>query len=489
MKIVFATSEVVPFAKTGGLADISGALPKELAKLGCDVRVFMPKYFSIDESLFDLQYVWGAGEMSVRVAGIDYPAHVYKSYLSGSKVEIYFIDCPHYFNRHEIYTKDDDEDERFILFSKAVVETCRRLKWSPDVFHCNDWQTGLIPLFIKDNSGGDGLFKNSASVFTIHNIGYQGNFNSDVVDKAEIKKELYYPYGPIEFYNKVSFLKTGINFSDVISTVSQTYAKEILTQEFGGGMESILLQRKNDLFGILNGVDYSVWSPETDEHLPYHYSSSDLSGKLKNKKYLLKHLGLPFNENVPVIGIVSRLVTQKGFDLIAESINTLIKSGAQWVILGSGETEFEELFIDLANRYPKKVSAYIGYNNELSHLIEAGSDMFLMPSHFEPCGLNQIYSLKYGTVPMVRKTGGLADTVRDYNEDLLSGKNMGNGFSFEDYNKNSLVDVIERAITYFKNKVIWRMVQINGMKCDYSWEKSALEYLALYQKAVKKKVG
>ena len=483
MKIAFATTECVPYAKSGGLADVAGSLPKELENLGCEVKIFLPKYSSIDESKHGLHYNWNFGELPIRVSGQIRSVHIHQSKLPGSNVEVNFIDCPHYFHRNRIYTNDADEDERFILFSKGIIETLQRMQWAPDVFHCNDWQTGLIPLMIKDNYSWDRLFDKSASLFTIHNIGYQGRFSKSTLFSAEIRAELFYPNGPVEHGGGVSFMKAGISLSDIINTVSNTYSHEIMTPEYGAGLEGPLFKRKDDLFGILNGVDYTIWNPETDKHLPYHYTINDLSGKLLNKKFLLDHFNIPFDENIPLIGIISRMVTQKGFDIFSDAINELMNLNAQWIILGSGEDRFESLFRWLSNQLPGKVGAYIGYNNELSHLIEAGADMFLMPSRYEPCGLNQIYSLKYGTVPVVRKTGGLADTVQDWDELSHFGFDTGNGFSFYDATGYALFKSVDRAINCFKNKPVWTKIQKNGMKKDYSWKQSAEKYIELYKLA------
>ncbi len=484
MKIAFVSTECVPYAKTGGLADVAGSLPAELAKLGCEVKIFIPKYSLIDESRYGLKYSWEIGEMPIRINGTLRSAHIHKSKLPDTDIDVYFVDCPHYFYRPIIYTNDPDEDERFILFSKAVVETLQRLQWAPDVVHCNDWQTGLLPLFIKDNYNWDRLFDNTATLLTIHNIGYQGLFSKSTLFSAEIRGSLFYPGGPVEQSGGVSFLKSGISFADIINTVSNTYAHEILTPEYGAGLETSLRQREDDLYGILNGVDYAIWNPETDKHIPYHYTINDLSGKYLNKRSLLKHFEIQPDENIPLIGIVSRMVLQKGFDIFADSINELMGLDAQWIILGSGEDRFEMLFRKLSNLFPGKVGTYIGYNNELSHLIEAGADMFLMPSRYEPCGLNQIYSLKYGTVPIVRKTGGLADTVKDWDEQNHYGFKDGNGFSFYDYSGFALYKSVERAINVFKHKDIWRKIQANGMKLGFSWTRSAEKYLELYKLAV-----
>ncbi len=487
MKIAFATAECVPYAKTGGLADVAGSLPKALEKLGVEVKVFMPKYLFIDESKHGLRYNWDIGEMLIRVNGKVHSVHLHQAKLPNSNVEVNFIDCPHYYNRGTVYTNDSDEDERFILFSKGVIEALQRLQWAPDVIQCNDWQTGLIPLYIKDNYNWDRMFDHTATVFTIHNIAYQGRFSKSTLNAAEIRPQLFYPGGPVEFEDTVSFMKTGIVFADLINTVSVKYSHEILTPEYGAGLDGILRARKSDVYGILNGVDYDEWNPETDRFLPYKYSMKDLSDKSKNKKFLMEHFNLPFDENRPLIGMISRLVEQKGFGIFAGVVNELMNLDAQWIILGSGEYKYEEMFRKLAYHLKGKFAAYIGYNNELSHLIEAGADIFLMPSRYEPCGLNQIYSLKYGTVPVVRKTGGLADTVKDWDEENYYGFDHGNGFSFYDYSGFALYKSVERAINTFAHKDIWRKIQLNGMKLDFSWKRSAEKYVELYKLAKEKR--
>ncbi|HCV41960.1 MAG TPA: glycogen synthase, partial [Bacteroidetes bacterium] len=291
MNIAIAASEAAPFAKTGGLADVVGALPKALNQLGCEVKVFIPKYSVIDEAKYDLHYEYAIGEMPIRVGGVEWPVHVQRSTLPGSTVEIYFIDCPHFFHRANIYTDDKDEGERFVLFSKAVIETLQRLQWAPDVVHCNDWQTALIPLLLKENYKWDMLFSDTANLLSIHNIGYQGLFPRPIIQAGELREDFFYAGGPLEFNGAVCFLKAGLLFSEIISTVSETYAREILTPEFGAGMENILRTRERDLFGVLNGIDDDVWDSETDHHLPYTYSANDLEGKLKNKAFLLMHTG------------------------------------------------------------------------------------------------------------------------------------------------------------------------------------------------------
>ncbi len=487
MKIAFICSEAVPYAKTGGLADVAGTLPKALESLGCEVKLFMPKYYSIDEEEFNMHYSWEIGEIPIKISKNTRSVHVYQSILHGSSVEVNFIDCPHYYHRDQIYTDGFDEDERFILFCRGVIETLQRLKWKPDIIHCNDWQTGLIPLYLKENYAWDILFSSTASLFTIHNIGYQGRFSRDAVKHALIKDDLFFPGSSLEYKGDFSFLKTGIVYSEIINTVSSTYAKEILTPEFGAGMEDVLQQRTEDLYGILNGVDYSEWNPETDKFLPHHYSIKNLDGKEENKKFLLDRFGIRFHKELPLIGIVSRMVSQKGFDLFEQASNDLMMLNAQWIILGSGEDKYEEMFRGLQQAYPEKVAVYIGFNNELSHIVEAGADMFLMPSLYEPCGLNQIYSLKYGTVPVVRKTGGLADTVIDWHEQKQNNETLGTGFTFSEYSSEALTETVKRALETFNEKEIWKQIQLNGMSENFSWEISAKKYIELYELAIAKR--
>ncbi|MGB9663362.1 MAG: glycogen synthase GlgA [Ignavibacteria bacterium] len=488
MRVAFVTSEMAPFAKVGGLADVAKGLTKALSQLGCEVKIFIPRYSSIDPWREELHYCFDINEIKLKVSEKEFSVHTFRKEIqlnSNSKVEVYFVDSPFHFERESIYTNDIDEGERYLLFSKAVVEIIQRLKWVPDIFHINDWPTGLLPIILKHHYEWDLLFKNSKFLLTIHNIEYQGNFSPDLIYSNYLDGKYFYPGGPLEFHGKASFLKAGIVFSDIITTVSENYAKEILTPEFGGGMETILQTKKDKLFGILNGVDYSEWNPKTDQFIPFKYSEKSLYRKTKNKIVLLKTFHLPEDKETPLIGIVSRLVSQKGFDLILNGIEEIIKLNCRFVILGSGETKYEDFFRSLAYSFPEKFALKIGFDNHLAHLIEAGADMFLMPSKYEPCGLNQIYSLKYGTVPIVRKTGGLADTIRDWDFYQQIGLHNGNGFVFEEYSSNAMIDAINRALQKFQDKKIWKQIQLNGMKEDFSWEKSAKKYLQLYHLAAK----
>ncbi len=487
MNIAFVASEVVPFAKTGGLADVSGSLPIEMTKLGHNIKVFMPKYYSVDENRFNLEYEAWIGEIPIRVANKVHNVQIFKGLLDDNTTEIYFIDYPPFFHRHSLYTNDYDEDERFILFSKAVIELLQRLPWIPEIIHTNDWQCALIALLLKDNYSWDKLFDKTASIFTIHNIAYQGNFPKETYKKAEIDPKHFEVPGAIEQQGRVNFMKAGISFADIITTVSEKYADELLTPEFSFGMETVLNYRKDDFYGILNGIDETIWNPELDIFIPQKYSAKSIRLKEKNKIELVKMLSLPYDKNVPVVGIVSRLVSQKGIDLFLDSINYLLSFEIQWVVLGSGEYEYEQKLKEVATNNPNKFNVILGYSNEISHLITAGSDMFLMPSQFEPCGLTQMYSLKYGTVPIVRNTGGLADTVFDWDEQTFNGGNNGNGFSFNDYNGYALTNAVERAANYFQNKKIWEQIIQNGMKTTFAWEVSAKKYISIYEKALTKK--
>jgi starch synthase len=485
MKVAFIVSEAFPFAKTGGLADVAGALPKALSKLGCDIKIFMPKYGLIDEHKYQLRFVESIN-IQIRIAGNIRNTFLHKGFLPGTNVEANFIDCPHYFNRGKIYTDNSDEDERFILFNKAVLEIILKSGWIPDIVHCNDWQTGLLPHYIKSDYNQDSKLYKTKTLFTIHNVGYQGVFRNDTFYKSEINRDLVNKFDPDPVDN-FSFLKIGILFSDIINTVSPTYATEIISPEYGSGMERILKSKRNKLYGIINGIDYSEWNTLTDENIPFHFSLKNLNFKNRNKKYLLEKFNLKFNNDVPLIGVVSRMVKQKGFDLVEKVSKELFNLNAQWIILGRGENQYEDLFRSLAYTYPDKVANYIGYDNQLAHLIEAGSDMFLMPSHYEPCGLNQLYSLRYGTVPIVRKTGGLADTVQDWHELKISGSEKGTGFSFNSYSASALLTTVRRAIDAFYNKGDWKKIQINGIRDDFSWERSGKEYIKLYKLAMSKR--
>jgi starch synthase len=477
MRICFATSECVPYVKTGGLADVSGALPKALADLGCEVKVFMPLYGSIHTLDFDLQYAFELENIPVVIGDRTVHFNTWYGNLPGSDVDVYFIDYPPFYHRPKVYTDEADEADRFILLQHAAFSIMQRYNWSPDILHCHDWPTALMPVYLRTAYNWDELFRQTASLLTIHNIGYQGLFAPSAVYRAGLSYDQFMPGGPLEFNGTFSFLKAGLVYADGISTVSETYAHEIQTPAFGAGLDGLLRSRQGAVHGIINGIDTGDWDPATDPHIPHPYSADTLDEKAANKKALLKKFGMPYDANVPLLGIISRLTGQKGFELLQPILADLIQQHAlQLIVLGSGEQRYEDFFRWAENAFPGRVGAYIGYSNELSHWIEAGADLFLMPSHYEPCGLNQMYSLRYGTVPVVRKTGGLADTVHDFHE--TGGQ--GNGFSFYDATPYALYTSIVRALELFHQKDTWRAIQQRGMAGDFSWNHSAEQYLRLY---------
>ena len=489
LKVLFASSEVVPFAKTGGLADVAGALPKQLVQLGHDLRVVMPKYETIKETKFKLREVIRLRDIAVPLGDKVHHVSIKSAFIPDTKVQVYFMEYPDFFNRQGLYVdpqngKDyPDNDARFMLFSRGTLEMAKILSWQPDVIHCNDWQSAVIPLYLKTLYKDDEFFRDTKTVLSIHNVGYQGNFPPSALKIGGFPDDLFYPASPVEFYGKFSFLKAGIKFADIITTVSETYAKEIQSSpEYGNGMEGILRDRRGDLYGILNGIDTDVWNPETDNFIAHPYSKKSLSGKLDNKKALLDQCRLKFHSQVPLIGNISRLADQKGFDLIAEVIDQIAALDVQMVFLGTGDQKYHDLFSAAAKKYKDKISVHLMFNNQLAHQIEAGCDCFLMPSRYEPCGLNQMYSMIYGTVPIVRSTGGLADTVKDVDQN----PDDGTGFVFKEYNSTEMLHAIKRALKYFQDQTAWRKLLIRGMSQDFSWLKSAKKYVEIYQLALKK---
>lgn len=485
MNICFATSECAPYAKTGGLADVSAALPRALSGAGHHVKVFMPLYNSINTDKYNLTYSNELYELPIDMG--DYTAHIHVWYgkLPRSEAEIYFIDYPPFFHRSGIYTNDADEGERFILLQRAAFAIMQRYAWSPDILHCNDWQTALMPAMIHHTYAWDDLFSSTASVLTLHNVGYQGQFRPMLLYKAGLPFDNFHPLGPTEHNGAFNFLKTGISYADAITTVSLTYATEIQTPLFGEGLDGPLRARSADLFGVTNGIDVDEWNPDTDTNLYQTYNVDSLQGKAENKRRLLDEVGLPSDVDSPLLGIVSRLVDQKGFDLLHPIIEPLFTHyNVRMIVLGSGQDNHESLFRWAQERFPNKVRAVLEYNDPLAHKIEAGADIFLMPSQYEPCGLNQMYSLRYGTIPIVRKTGGLADTVFDYHECQSAGRPIANGFSFYDYTPNALFTSILRALELYRDKEAWSALQRRGMTTDFSWKQSARQYEEVYHRAV-----
>jgi starch synthase len=475
LRILFAASEGLPFSKTGGLADVIEALPKALVAQGHELAVVLPRYRGIKTSMVVMPSV------TIPLGGrLRFPSIADGTMLNG--VRYFFVDDPGYFDRDGIYGNSagdfPDNAERYSEFCRATIEIAKHV-WPADVIHCHDWQTALVPVFLRSLYAADPLVKDLPVIFTIHNLGYQGHFPAAVLDRAGIPAEVYHPAG-LEFYGIINLLKGGLVYSDYLTTVSKKYAEEIQTPEFGYGLDGVVRSRRDHVVGILNGVDYSVWNPEKDKFIAAPYSAKDLTGKHACKKELLEIFGLsPEYENRPVLGIVSRFADQKGFDLIAAIAKDLMLEDVILTVLGTGDRRYEELFETLANEFPGRVGVRIGYDNELAHKIEAGADMFLMPSRYEPCGLNQIYSLKYGTVPIVRGTGGLDDTVESF--DVEHG--TGTGFKFEPYTGVALLDAVRLALHHFADERIWKRIQLNGMSRDFSWKRPATEYAKLYKAA------
>jgi starch synthase len=476
MHIAFAASECVPFAKTGGLADVVGALPRALAAAGHQVSVYIPRYRQT--KLTDSRTV-------VRSITVPFDDHYrFCSVVSaGSKsgVDHYFVEYPPFFDRDALYGTSSgdypDNAERFALFSRAVLEASKILG-IPHIFHCHDWQSALIPVLLKTQYAEDPAFREVGTVFTIHNMGYQGLFPPDTLPLLTLPWDLL-TMSKMEFFGNVNFLKGALVFSDFITTVSRKYSQEIQTTEFGFGLEGVLHDRASTVTGILNGVDYDEWSPQADKFTAARYSPQDLSGKAKCKQDLLAAFGIANPDlKLPVIGIVSRFAAQKGFDLIAQIMDRLAREEMIVIALGNGDKQYEEMFARLQKQFPQKIAIKIAYDNAIAHKIEAGSDMFLMPSKYEPCGLNQIYSLKYGTVPVVRATGGLDDTIEPW--DARTGR--GTGFKFSDYNGEALLLTIKDALKAFRDQTSWQTLMRNGMDKDFSWNNSAKEYGRIYER-------
>jgi starch synthase len=484
LHVLFVTPEAVPFAKTGGLADVGGALPKFLKELNCELKLVMPFYRMVKNSGLPLEPLKETIEVPLEDEILQ--ADLYRGQLT-QDIPVYFIGREEFFDREYLYStpKGDyfDNPERFIFFSKAVLLFCQLMHFSPDIIHHHEWQTGLIPAYLKSIYRNEPFFSHTAVLFTIHNIAYQGLFKREKFFLTGLPLEMYNPEG-IEFWERINFMKAGIVYADMINTVSQKYSEEIQSPEYGYGLEGILRKRKEDLSGILNGVDYQDWDPSHDPQLIARYDSNNISGKQECKTDLLKEFHLPSSlERVPLLGMISRLADQKGFDLLAEILEELFTLDIGFVLLGTGEQKYHDLFTQVARKYPQKAGIRIAYDDRLAHKIEAGADLFLMPSKYEPCGLNQIYSLRYGTIPIVRATGGLDDTIVNYN----STTRKGNGFKFIRYDAKEFLNQIKVAIGFYSQPEHWSQLLRNAMTSDFSWKRSAELYLQLYQKALEKK--
>ncbi len=481
MEVIFVASEMVPFATTGGLGDVIGSLPKEIAKLGHRVSVFLPKYKKIAQKGFSLEPV--GDEFQVPIGSETESANLFT--LRHGEVKIYFVAHSEYFDRDELYGTPlgdyPDNDRRFTFFQRAVLEGLKRLKMKPDIIHCHDWESGLIPVYLKTLYQGDNFFKKTKSLFTIHNLAYQGNFPPDSMPVTGLSWDEF-RMERLEFYGKVSFLKGGLVYSDVLTTVSRRYAEEIQTQGFGCGMEAVLARRKEDLTGIVNGIDPAEWDPEHDQDLVANFSARNLEGKKVCKEALQTENHLKVDPKIPLFAFVGRLADQKGLDILAPVIEDMAKENWQLVILGTGEEEYHKILKILYKRHPEHFGLNITFNTKMAKRIYSGADIFLTPSRYEPCGLGPLISLRFGTIPLVRETGGLADTVQEFN--AKTGK--GNGFIFPGYQPEDLLEAMRRAVGVFRNPKSWAKLIKNGMACDFSWAQSAVHYAALYERAERK---
>ena len=473
-KILFVTSEAHPLIKTGGLADVCGSLPKALAELSQDIKLIIPNYQSL-KITENVRFL-----CSIRVDNRN--INILETRMPDSHVVVWLVDYPVYYNYPGNPYVDENGNpwpinaERFALFCRIAVEAAMNRvhqNWKPDIVHCNDWQTGLVPALLTLEQD------RPSTVFTIHNMAYQGLFPGRTAAALNLPVKLWHPAG-LEFHEMLSFIKGGLVYADYITTVSPTYALEIQTPEFGYGLEGLLEHRKESLGGIINGIDMDQWDPETDPYITHHFAAATLNKKLLNKSELQRRFALPVNDKVPLFGLIGRLVEQKGIDLLLECLPEMATMDMQFVLLGSGNKDFEKQLQNFADLYPDKIAITIGYDESLAHLIEAGADVFLMPSRFEPCGLNQMYSQRYGTVPIVRKTGGLADTVVDTLPETLAMQTA-SGIIFNEANSSSLLEAIKRAMILYSLPDAWKKIQTNAMKKDFSWQRSAEQYLALYE--------
>jgi starch synthase len=471
VKLLFVVSECVPFIKSGGLADVAGALPKELSKQGTEVRIVMPKYGMIEDSykksmkkIKEIYVKIGWRNQYCGIECLEYQGLIY-----------YFIDNEYYFKRDSLYGHYD-EGERYSYFCRAVLESLPYLDFQPDVLHCHDWHTGMIPFLLKEEYRFKPGYDRIRTVFTIHNLQFQGIFPKEILHDLLNLSERYFNIDQLEFYGNVNFMKAALVSADIITTVSQTYKDEIKTEYYGEKLDGVLRKRDTDLFGILNGIDDDIYNPANDDLIQFHYDQHSLERKRLNKTMLQNRFGLPNRQEVPIIAMVTRLTKQKGLELVQCVFHEMLQEDVQFILLGTGDKEFEQYFRHMENVYPDQVKAYIGFDEKLAHQIYAGADLFLMPSKFEPCGLGQLIAMKYGAIPIVRETGGLNDTVQSYNE--FTGE--GNGFSFSHFNAHDMLYTVRRALSFYKQKNIWEKIMRSAMEKDYSWAKSAFKYNQLY---------
>ncbi|MGA2707534.1 MAG: glycogen synthase [Steroidobacteraceae bacterium] len=479
LKLCMLSSEMMPYAKTGGLADVAGALFGHLASLNVDVRAFMPFYASVRAGHWEFKPVAAVQGASMMLGTDRYTYSLREAHYPGTELPVYFVDCPALFNRPKLYTSDPDEHRRFLLFMRAAIESCQRLGFVPDVFHCNDWHTAFLPLYLRTVYANDAAMAQARSVLTIHNIGYQGilpisaapdlglGAGEALLDQEDLRYDIINP------------LKTGIKFADAVTTVSPTYAREICEGPLGMGMERALRARPDGVTGILNGVDYSEWDPRHDPHIDTHFDPQNLAGKLANKRRLLAAGSLQLGDMTPLLSIVSRLTDQKGFELLFDVLPEILSGrDCGLTVLGSGDARYVAFFERLVAKFPGRVAFRSGYDEVLAHLIEAGSDIFLMPSRYEPCGLNQMYSLRYGTIPIVHKTGGLADSVQHF--DAATG--LGTGCVFNDFDASAARWALGTTLDWYADRPSWQRLMQNAMAQDFSWSRQVGQYLALFQR-------
>ncbi len=473
-----ASSEFAPFAKAGGLGDVVAALSKSLHDQGHDVRVLIPYYARIRGTGLDPQAIDALTDLHMQLGDRSVRYSILRGTLPGGDMPLYLVHCPELYGRDGIYSQDDDEHLRFVLLSRAAIEMCQRMAFAPHIMHCNDWQTALIPLYLRSTYAWDRLFADTRTVLSIHNIGYQGMFPAWVLGQLHLAGAEHHLHQDDLKEGVINFLKTGILYADLVTTVSPTYAREILGAEYGMGLDHLLRQRGRGFAGILNGVDYDEWDPSHDTLIPANYSADDLSGKTTCKRRLAEELGLAVDAGRPLIGIVSRLVGQKGLDLVRAVVpRLLLHKPFSLAVLGSGEPRYENAFASMERHFRGQVAFYRGYNERLAHWIEAGADMFLMPSRYEPCGLNQMYSLRYGTVPIVRETGGLADSV----EQIDPASGTGTGILFRDYTEAGLEWALATALGLYRDRDLWHKIMQNGMARDFSWQRQSARYVELFR--------
>jgi len=471
VRILFVVSECVPFVKSGGLADVAGALPKELKRLGTDIRVILPKYGFIPEEY--RSRMRKIAQLVVRVGwrrqycGIETLEH--------EGVTYYFVDNEYYFKRDSLYGHYDD-GERFSYFCRAVLDSLPAISFAPDIIHCHDWHTGMIPFLLREEYKKNSFYANIQTIFTIHNLQFQGIFPKEILGDLLNLSDEYFTIDHLEFYGNVSFMKGALVSADIITTVSPTYKEEIKTEYYGERLDGLLRARDNGLVGILNGIDDEIYNPRKDPYIALTYDQHTIARKEINKRALQRYFGLSTSEEVPLVAMVTRLTKQKGLDLVKCVFREILAENVQFIVLGTGDLEFEHFFSEMAATYPDRVKVFIGFNEELAHKIYAGADLFLMPSKFEPCGLGQLIALRYGAIPIVRETGGLNDTVQSYNE--FTGE--GNGFSFTNFNAHDMLYTIRRAIEFYNRKEIWENLVKEAMSRDYSWAQSAFKYNQLY---------